>query len=358
MSGESRGIGASTIRLATGVAEPFYASALRLRNFLYEKGLNKSRRLSRPVISVGNITTGGTGKTPAVEFLARRLRDAGRNVCVLSRGYKSTGQLGDEQRMLDQSLNPNGPNRVRLIANPNRVAAAEQVLRDDPAIDIFLLDDGFQHRAVRRDLDLVLINARDPFGYGHVLPRGMLREPLSGLRRADAFIVTHVNQVSPEAVSNIEATLHRHQSNAKIYRCAHVHIGLSSHSASVATRAALPISELGQRRFFLFCGIGDPQALDAQMSAHGGNYAGHHFFSDHHEFTASDIDQVRSAALAARAQMLVTTAKDWVKIPVSSLDSGMPIWRLDLALEFADDEGGQLIRQVESVIQKASAPRE
>lgn len=353
MSGESRGMHASAIRLATGAAEPFYAIALRLRNLLYQKGLKKTHCLSRPVISVGNITTGGTGKTPVVEFLARRLREAGRNVCILSRGYKSAGQLGDEQRMLDESLNTSGPNRVKLIANPNRVVGAHDALADDPTIDVFLLDDGFQHRAVRRDFDIVLVNAREPFGYGHVLPRGMLREPLTGLRRADAFIVTHADQVSPAELSQIEMTLRAHQSDAPIYRCAHVHAGLSSDSTSQVANPNMPIDELSKRRFFLFCGIGDPQSLHTQLSKYGINYIGHHFFPDHHRFEGADMDRVQAEAAAAGAEALVTTAKDWVKLSLLTRQAAMPILRLDLAVQFLGDGEKQFIDQIENEIHRA-----
>lgn len=350
MSGKTPGFRAIILRAAMGAAEPIYASVLRLRNHLFEKGISKSHRLPRPVISIGNITTGGTGKTPVVEFLARHFRDCGRNVCILSRGYKSTGALGDEQLMLEQALNTSGLKRVRLLANPNRTAAAQAALRDDPAIDLFLLDDGFQHQAVRRDLDIVLINAREPFGYGHVLPRGMLREPLAGLRRADAVIITHADQISPDDLSQIETTLRTHRPGAPIYRCAHVHIGLSSKSTSQGAPSNLPIDELNRRRFFLFCGIGDPHSLNAQLTPFGANYVGHHFFPDHHRFESSDIDRVQTEAKAAGAEALITTAKDWVKLPLKTRDGAMPIWRLDLAVQFFDEGQRKLIQQIENVI--------
>src|SRR4051794_2790213 len=197
MGGEDRSIRASLLRGATAAAEPFYAVVAAARNRAFDAGLRKIHRLPRATISIGNITTGGTGKTPVVRWLAQRLRESGRRVAVLSRGYKAEpGKLGDEQLMLDHALNSSvEQQRVHIVANPDRVAGASEALRLRPETDVFLLDDGFQHRRAGRDLDVVLVSATNPFGYGRVLPRGMLREPLSGLRRAGAFIVSHADQV-------------------------------------------------------------------------------------------------------------------------------------------------------------------
>src|SRR5687768_1490731 len=199
MSGDDRRLSATLLRTALAAVEPFYSGAAAVRNRMYDSGVKATKSLPRPTISVGNITTGGTGKTPVVRWLAERLRDDGWRVAILSRGYKSKpGTLGDEQLMLDRALNgPAERHRVTLVAHPDRLRGAREALRLRPDTDVFLLDDGFQHRRAGRDLDVVLVSATNPFGYGRVLPRGMLREPLGGLRRAGAFVITHADQATP-----------------------------------------------------------------------------------------------------------------------------------------------------------------
>src|SRR5205814_1694442 len=179
------------------------------RNSSYSRGILRSARAARPVISVGNITTGGTGKTPVVRWLASRLRDQGKHVAILLRGYKSAGAAGsDERELLDRLLNAStSDNPVIVHANPDRVAGAAETLQKHPDVDVFVLDDGFQHRRLQRDFDLVLIDATNPFGFGHVLPRGLLREPLGGLGRASALLITRCDQVAHEALGQVEQKL-------------------------------------------------------------------------------------------------------------------------------------------------------
>ena len=205
ISGENTSAIARVVRGLAGVVEPFYSAAMRVRNAAYDRGLFHAHDLGRPTISVGNITTGGTGKTPVVIWLARQLREQGRRPAILLRGYGATQQHGsDEAALLEQSLNSNSTIRIPVQANPSRVRGAAEVLQKSPEVDFFLLDDAFQHRRAKRDFNLVLINATEPFGFGHVLPRGLLREPLAGLKRADAFLITRCSLASTEAVAVID----------------------------------------------------------------------------------------------------------------------------------------------------------
>ena len=345
MSGRERGVRASAVRAALSAAEPFYAAAAASRNWLFDSGLKKSHRLPRPVISVGNITTGGTGKTPVVRWLAERLRDHGRRAAVVARGYGSTpGELGDEQVMLDALLNGGQvAGRVHVVASPDRLAAAGRLLRDRPDVDVLILDDGFQHRRVARDLDLVLVSATSPFGYDHVLPRGMLREPLSGLRRAGAVVVTHADQVAPADLASILARLRGIHPGVPVYRATHA-------PDSVHTPAGdrLPPDELAGRSWFAACGIGDPQVFLRQLQAVGGRCAGYRWFSDHHSYSAADLDDLRKAARAAKADVLVTTEKDWAKLGAlpSARDGGPPVWRVDVRVRFAEGDEAPLWAQV------------
>src|SRR4051812_37835557 len=230
MSGEDRSLRASLLRGATAAAEPFYAMVAAARNRAFDAGVRKTHRQPRATISIGNITTGGTGKTPVVRWLAQRLRESGRHVAILSRGYKAEpGKLGDEQLMLDHALNsPVEQQRIPIVANPDRIAGANEALRLRADTDVFLLDDGFQHRRAERDLDIVLVSATNPFGYGRVLPRGMLREPLSGLRRAGAVVITHADQVGDSDLTTIERTIRRYNPAAPIYHAVHAHAALRS----------------------------------------------------------------------------------------------------------------------------------
>jgi tetraacyldisaccharide 4'-kinase len=355
MSGQQRGPGAGLLRAALAAAEPFYAAGARARNWAFDAGIRRSHRLPRPVFSVGNVTTGGTGKTPVVRWLAGRLRDAGRHVAVLARGYGARpGELGDEQLMLRRLLNDSSEAApVPVIAHPDRVAAARGLLMEQPEVDVFVLDDGFQHRRLARDLDIVLVSAAHPFGYGHVLPRGMLREPMSGLRRAGAVILTHSDQAPAHQLADIERTVRRYHQSVPIYRAVHAHTCL--HGPDDARPR--PLDDLRGRKWFMLSGVGDPRTFARQRESIGGSAAGSRAFPDHHRYTDADLAAVRRDADAAGADVIVTTEKDWSKL--RHLDGGHgrtpPVWRVDLAIQFVGDgEEGRLWQQVLRVL---AAPR-
>ena len=354
MSGTRRGVTAGSLRLALSALEPFYASTLLARNAFYRAGLKSTVMLDRPVISIGNLTTGGTGKTPMVRWLAGQLRAGGKQVAVLSRGYKSApGQPGDEQIMLDHLLNGPGVDRVILRANPDRVVAAQEVLRETPQTDLFLLDDGFQHRRVARNLDIVLLSAVNPFGYGHVLPRGLLREPISGLRRAGAVVITHADQVNESAIMDIERRIRRSHGEAAIYRAVHRQTGLRTASAPAFLAPDRAIEDLKHRKFFAFSGIGNPHVLHTQLQALGSSYVGNRWFADHHLYTENDCIALRQAAARHGAELLVTTEKDWVKInPLASTIHGYEIWRMDIEMCFLDHGEERLLRQVHAALKR------
>ncbi len=335
ISGQDRSWPAGLARLAAAAAEPAYATAMRVRNRLYDAGLKRTHDLGRPAVSVGNITTGGTGKTPVVAWLAGRLVQAGRRPAVLLRGYGSTGGGdGDEVRVLRRTLGE----AVPVHADPSRVAGAAAVLWDRPGVDLFLLDDAFQHRRAARSIDVVLVNAADPFGHDHVLPRGLLREPLGGLARADALVLTRCDAVPPERLTAIEAALRVRNRTAPIYHCDHVHVGLWL----PVTGTEEPVSTLADRPFFAIAGIGDPDALDAQLRRYGPAYAGHRWYADHHRYTADDVAALGPAAGATR---LITTEKDWVKL-ADVLPPGTDVAVLRLGLRFRAGEGDRLLDQV------------
>jgi tetraacyldisaccharide 4'-kinase len=328
--GGERGVSASLLRGSLRAVEPFYALVTRARNAMFDRGLRFAVRVGRPVVSVGNITTGGTGKTPVVRWLVERLRHVGQHPAILLRGYRG----GDEQRMLQSQL----PETV-IEANPSRVEGARRVLDLHPEVSVFVLDDGFQHRQIHRDLDLVLIDAANPFGFDHVLPRGLLREPLGGLARANAFLITHCEAVEHAKLGEIESTLRRFNPNAPIFKSEHAQIGFEG-------------PDVTNRKVFAFCGIGNPAAFDRQLDASGFTRVGSHWFGDHHAYTVGDLTMLRDKARQSGAGLLVTTEKDWVKLSglVATLPDLPPIARAKLAIKFlGDDETGLYDRIIQTI---------
>jgi tetraacyldisaccharide 4'-kinase len=347
MSGEARGVGPSLLRGGLSLAEPVYAGVALLRNRLFDTGIKRVTRLPRPVISVGNLTAGGTGKTPMVRWLANHLRANGHRVAILSRGYKSTADsLGDELTMLDRALNSPGlTSPVLLRANPDRSAAGAALLAEHPEVDVILLDDGFQHRRVARDLDVVLINATEPFGFDHVLPRGLLREPVRGLKRAGAVVLTRCDRADEASLADIERHVRRQNAKVPLLRSVHAQTGFRAAGTPLHAPVDEPMASLAGRNWFVFSGIGSPDGLRAQLATHGGRCAGSRAFGDHHEYSAEDLAKLMSVAKAAGADVLVTTEKDWVKVePLWGTLAGttLPVWRVDVEIALLGDGASAL----------------
>jgi tetraacyldisaccharide 4'-kinase len=342
MSGEARGVSAALLRAGLSVVSPVYATVMRGRNAKFDLGLGV-RRLPRPVVSVGNITTGGTGKTPVVRWLCEQLRGAGERPAVLMRGYKARpGERGDEQAMLEGLLNRDGVAPVVVQADPSRHAGGLAVLRGHPDVSLFVMDDGFQHRRLARDFDLVLVDACQPFGYGRVIPRGLLREPLVGLRRADAILITRADQAGSEAIELIVAKIRAVNAGAPVYRCSHAHVGLRS-----ADGVLHALDELAGRRFFAFAGIGNPEGFEAQLRRLPGELCGRRWFGDHWDYNAGDLAGAQREAGACGAELLVTTEKDWVKVArVVGPAVDLPVWRVELAVQFEREDENRLLGQI------------
>lgn len=357
ISGEDHGVGAALLRGAMRIVEPIYAAIVASRNGFYSKRVISSKRASRPVVSVGNITTGGTGKTPVVRWLAEHLRGRGMHPAILMRGYKSQpGQSGDEAQLLDDLLNPPATGTPVVIeANPDRAGGSEAVLRAHPDVDVFILDDGFQHRRLQREFDLVLIDATNPFGYDHVLPRGLLREPLDGLARASAFLMTRVDQALPGAVEACQAEIRRRAPAAPIYHCRHASAAVMCEEDGRTT--SQPIERLRDKRVFAFCGIGNPGSFQRQLASSGATLVGHRAFGDHHHYGRKDVEQLEREAAAAGAEVLISTEKDWVKFSRldGSRNSTLPVWRVRLEIEFQGDDERRLLEQILAAIESARA---
>jgi tetraacyldisaccharide 4'-kinase len=313
--------------------EPFYAGVMRIRNALYDRGLFAIHSLRRPAISVGNITTGGTGKTPVSIWLADRLARANHQPAILLRGYKPTAEgISDEAEVLRAAL----AGRVPVIVDPDRIRGAAKAIQEYPQITVFVLDDAMQHRRAARNFDLVLVNATNPFGFDHILPRGLLREPMDGLKRAGAFLITHASEASAPELERIESTLREHNSSAGIFRADHQITGFLDAEGR-------PVDPTG-KKFFAFCGLGSPGSFFAGLVERLGEPVGRQAFPDHHSFTSADLNDLQSAAGKSGAEFLITTQKDWAKI--SHHRGSVPILRAELAVRFRPNDEDLLFNSI------------
>jgi tetraacyldisaccharide 4'-kinase len=284
-----------------------------------------------------------------VIWLGNNLRELGRQPAILLRGYGSTaGQGSDEAMLMDQSLNAGPLGKVPVRPSPSRVKAAAEVLSEFPAVDVFLLDDAFQHRKARRDFNLLLISATEPFGRGHVLPRGFLREPMAGLARADAFVITRCASVGLADVQRIESALHHWNAAAPIYHADHS----ITHVRLVAEDRLVPTQFLAGKKVFVEASIADPASLHKQIAAFGCEVVATGGFDDHHSYTQPQIERLVQTARTADAELIVTTEKDWVKIRgvIQPQHQVMfAVTKLDLV--FRADDGDKLIEQIQKAIE-------
>lgn len=335
VDGSARGPGAATARLALAAASLPYAAAVSARNAAYDRGLLRSFASDVPVISVGNLTLGGTGKTPLVAWVARLLAELGRRPAVVSRGYAAApGERSDEAAELAVVL-PGVPH----VANRDRVAGAKAAAA--AGADAVVLDDGFQHRRLRRDADIVAIDATDPFGCGRLFPRGLLREPLRGLARASAVVLTRASQVDAERRAEIRAAL------AAACGGRLPHAWMEAEHRPVALRSATadvqPLDRLRGRRVLAIAGIGNPAAFRTTLESLGCDVADMAVFPDHHPYSAADLERLAARATACAAELVVTTLKDLVKIRRNDL-RGLPLVAVEIAMHALS--GGDVVAEV------------
>ncbi len=319
MSGRRRGLVTSLLRAALWSAQWPYRCGIAGKNAAFDFGLRQPFEAKAPVISVGNLTTGGTGKTPVVAFLANWFRDAGIKVGLLSRGYKSfDDQANDEKLVLDQ-LCPGVPHWL----NSDRIESAKQAVQDG-GCELLILDDAFQHRRIHRDLDIVLIDALNPWGYGHCLPRGLLREPVSVITRADLIFITRADLVSPEELTAIRTELVRHQQVASV-----VELSFQPTSLLNTEGTTRPLSEVTGQRCLGFCGIGNPASFEQTLRRLGTIVADFVAFPDHHHFSEDDLRRLGNQAIAVSADMLLVTQKDLVKLRSAEIND-RPCWAVTI----------------------------
>ena len=311
-------------------------------------------KLPAPVISVGNLTTGGTGKTPLVEWICRKVAGDGFKVCVLTRGYGrvdpgtqvvvSNGAeiltneraAGDEPFQLAENL----LGLAAVVCSPNRVAAARWAI-ENLGTQVFVLDDGFQHLKLHRDLNIVVIDATEPWGGGRLLPWGRLREPKGSLSRADCAVITRTDQA--ETVSEVRDAIHKFAGNIPIIN-----------SRMVTSRLLMlngQPAEFPREATGVFCGIGNADAFFEHLRRTGFNLAFAQAFSDHYQYKQSDIDSLAQKAASNSATSLTTTAKDAVKL--RSLEIPLPCLVNEIRIVIEDEEA--LVQLIRDAISKSGA---
>ncbi len=349
-------------RSAVWLPVKIYELALRFRVAAYETSYLKPKTLGASVISVGNITVGGTGKTPLVEYIARYLAEEDFSVAILTRGYKrrsrgmktlnlrevspassgnSPGDLvsngearseaidyldyGDEPTMLAQALP-----EVPIIVNRNRFEGgrlAERVAGSD----VLIMDDGYQHMQLARDLNLLVIDATNPFGDFEIFPLGGLREPLYGLKRADAVIVTRANRAFDQSQL---ITILKHACGDKIpVMYFYSEITRLRHLGSGIVYDARQFRGWNSA---LLCGVGNPEAFAEDVLDAGISIIGKNFFADHHAYTQEDLDRVSNKSRADGAEIIITTKKDAVKLGRLK-ESHAPIYAAETEINSEDE---------------------
>ena len=301
-----------------------YQAAVVCRNQAYRRGWFKITKAAAPVISVGNLTAGGTGKTPACAWIAKWMRRRAIRVAILSRGYGALADgLNDEARELE-SLLPDVPHLQASDRVENARLAVEEL-----EMQVLLLDDGFQHRRLARDLDIVLLDATNPFGWGHLLPRGLLREPLKGLRRADLVIVTRCDQVSMQDLANLRTKVQRVNPKAAWVQSIHAPVrwkNASGESHELGFFEGKPAMSL--------CAIGNPKAFVDTLEDLQIPVVEKVNFPDHHPYSPMDVQAIieRASQCSVPPQVILCTGKDLAKLSSDRIGQ-IPLWALEIELQ-------------------------
>jgi tetraacyldisaccharide 4'-kinase len=329
-------------RLLLGALTGGYRGLLGAREWLYERGVLASRAVGCPVVSVGNLTVGGTGKTPAVELAAQTLTDLGHRPAVVSRGYRrqSRGvqivadtasirvdpeEAGDEPFLLARRL-PGVP----VVVGTNRYEAA-RLARERFGVTAVVLDDGFQHRTLAKDLEIVMIRARQPWGNGRLLPAGPLREPLAALARATLIVAA--GAAGPTDLAEVGATAAVHAPGVPVLGARYVPV----ECWEADRMRGQPLGALGGARLLAFAGIAAPGAFETTLADLGVAVVEMVPFADHHWYEPEDLQRLEQRALAGQAGGLVTTEKDWVRLKRLRLPR-RPLYVISVRLELTTGE--------------------
>ena len=307
------------IRILLWPLSSLYGGVAWLRASSYTRGWFQRQKLKGAVISVGNLTVGGTGKTPMVIWLAEKLVAEGKRVAVLSRGYRGTGKTSDEIELMKNRLQ----GRVLFGVGKDRCAEGKRLESAD--IDVFLLDDGFQYLRLERDVDIVLIDSTRPLRQESLIPAGRLREPRSALHRADLVVFTRTEQ-STLTVGAIQKF-----PRLPVYPSVTKLLGFRGREPNATLQAACPDP------VFAFAGIGNPEAFFADLEGWGVRVVGRRAFRDHHRYTKQELQKLTTDAQSLGAKALMTTEKDAQNID-GALPLGMPLLIAVIAIDIPDED--------------------
>lgn len=322
--GHKQGFIARTVLIICAFLSNIFKLVLKIRTKLYELGIIDSSELDCTVISIGNITAGGTGKTPVAQFLARRFKERGLQTAILNRGYKAefegkigvvsdgrrvkmdAAEAGDEAYLLAESLP-----EVPVIIGSSRAVTGEYAHSEFGA-EIVILDDGFQHWSLERDLDIVVVDATNPFANGRLMPRGTLREPLASLARGDVFFLTKVDQVSKARLEEIKSKLKEYNATALVFETIHAPAYLRPLTEKQRTDMEL---DLTGKQVMALSGIGNPQSFEKTLDSLGAEVVKKVRFEDHHHYNEEEILNIFSSAAQQEVDLIITTEKDAVSMP-------------------------------------------
>jgi tetraacyldisaccharide 4'-kinase len=334
----------SAVTLALTPLGSLYGLAMKTRRAFYRSGRFRVHDLGVPVISVGNLTTGGTGKTPLVEWIAGELARTGRQVCILTRGYgrrnqgarvivsdgneiiSDAAQAGDEALLLAERLK----GQAAVISAADRVGAARWAAENFQS-NVFVLDDGFQHLRVARNLNILTIDATNPWGNGKLLPAGVLRESPAEMARADCIVITRADD--RDSVEELRREIAAQTKACPVF-CSRMR--LSGLRPLERGEPLITAEEIQVLRIAAFCGLGNPESFFALLRRGGYQLAHTQIFRDHHWYTQTDIDRFVRESVSRGAQILLTTAKDEVKL--RSLKFELPCYTADVAIEIENQE--------------------
>ncbi|MFH0855943.1 MAG: tetraacyldisaccharide 4'-kinase [Candidatus Omnitrophota bacterium] len=333
-TGECRGFTASLMKFLMLLASFLYGAIIRSLILFYKL---RAVKLPCKVISIGNITLGGTGKTPLVELISRYLKARGHNVAVLSRGYGRLSQeMGDEPSMLSKSLGD-----IPVIVGHDRVKSAQRAVKEYAA-DTVILDDGMQQWRIKKDLEIVTISFAQGFGNRHMLPRGILRQPLSSLRQADIFVLTKAG-LTTGSLNSVKDYLHKVNPQAPVIESAHEAVGF--YDINEPDRLLNP-DFLEGRRAALFSGIGEPDSFAKLTASLGVNIGLDLRFGDHHNYSEKDLEGVISRAAQESLSVIITTEKDAARLSGEKLKlfTGFNVFVLRVALKITRNEEQFFVR--------------
>jgi tetraacyldisaccharide 4'-kinase len=331
------------MRLVLRAASLPYALAIRARNACYARGWFSTTHSPLKVISVGNLSVGGTGKSPMVAWLARWLRARHVRVAVLSRGYGQLDHGQNDEGLELELLFPDVPH----LQHPDRLASAK-LAEEELDMQCLVLDDGFQHRRLARDLDIVLLDATHPAPARRLLPAGLMREPLSSLSRADMVVLTRADQVSTAELAELRGRVMRYAPQACLLTAQHRLAALWTYPGEPSELTALRGAKV-----LLFCAIGNPESFYRSVLQQGATVLERRFWPDHHGFTADDIAELEAwCRTFPEAQYVICTMKDWVKIQTPRLGETQ-LAAIQVELEFTSGQA-ELESRLEALLGTAA----